>query len=779
VAGGYNNQAYAGYSAVGGGANNSVSGLYSVIPGGNNNQVLSDSSFAAGNRAKANHYGSFVWADGQDADFASGGVNQFIIRAAGGVGINTNQPHAALQVNGTVMATNFVGAFNGNGSGLTALNASQVTSGTLPVSQLPAVVVTNGAAGVNLNGAFTGNGAGVTNVNAVTVNGLNSTNFWQLSGNNVAPGQFIGSTNNVPVEFNVNGLRALRLESNGSNAPNVIGGWSGNSVAAGVVGATVAGGGAGNYSFGLAYSNRIEANFGSVGGGDANLIKSNASESTISGGGGNTIHYGAFQSTISGGGGNTIWSNALASNIGGGAGNEIKPNSLYSTIGGGYGNSIAASNTISTISGGSGGHIWANSYYSSIGGGSGNQIFSSAPRSTIGGGYSNTIDQNSADSVVSGGFVNSIQVNSSGSVIGGGNGNTIQTNAPNATIAGGTNNTILASSTASTIGGGNDNLISRSALNSIIAGGGYNTIRGQNDSIGGGEANIAGSYITNDDLSISQSSYDTVAGGGGNYAGDDTVYVDPFFNYYSTIGFATVGGGQNNRASSSWSTVSGGYQNAAAGKASTVGGGYQNSATNEYATIPGGFDNVAGGTNSFAAGAHARAIHTGSFVWADSQAGNFSSTAINQVFFRCAGGVLITSGGGAANQAVSWTPGSASWSFSSDRNLKDRFANVNQQSVLDKLAQLPIVEWSYKGYAQRHIGPMAQDFHALFPLNENDKALQDADLHGVALAAIQGLNEKVESGNRKAESQMEELKTENAELRARLEKLEQLLLEKK
>ena len=44
---------------------------------------------------------------------------------------------------------------------------------------------------------------------------------------------------------------------------------------------------------------------------------------------------------------------------------------------------------------------------------------------------------------------------------------------------------------------------------------------------------------------------------------------------------------------------------------------------------------------------------------------------------------------------------------------------------------------------------MAQDFHKAFPLNESTTTLTDADLHGVALAAIQGLNEKVKEKDAK------------------------------
>jgi hypothetical protein len=137
--------------------------------------------------------------------------------------------------------------------------------------------------------------------------------------------------------------------------------------------------------------------------------------------------------------------------------------------------------------------------------------------------------------------------------------------------------------------------------------------------------------------------------------------------------------------------------------------------------------------------------------------------------------VRFTSGAGGANQLVSWTPGAASWSFSSDRNLKEGFAPVDTRAVLDKVSRLLLEEWNYQGYPQRHIGPMAQDFHAQFPLNDSDTTLNDADLHGVALAAIQGLNQKVESRLQTAESRMERLETENVELRQEMAELKALV----
>ena len=44
----------------------------------------------------------------------------------------------------------------------------------------------------------------------------------------------------------------------------------------------------------------------------------------------------------------------------------------------------------------------------------------------------------------------------------------------------------------------------------------------------------------------------------------------------------------------------------------------------------------------------------------------------------------------------------------------------------------------------KHIGPMAQDFHAAFGLGQNPSAIATVDADGVALAAIQGLNRKLE-----------------------------------
>ncbi|MBA4150817.1 MAG: tail fiber domain-containing protein [Verrucomicrobia bacterium] len=103
---------------------------------------------------------------------------------------------------------------------------------------------------------------------------------------------------------------------------------------------------------------------------------------------------------------------------------------------------------------------------------------------------------------------------------------------------------------------------------------------------------------------------------------------------------------------------------------------------------------------------------------------------------------------------------------SSDRNLKKNFATVDAREVLEAVVALPIQQWTYKAEADavRHFGPMAQDFHAAFGLGADDVTIATVDADGVALAAIQGLNQK-----------LEETRTENAELKRELSELKKLV----
>jgi hypothetical protein len=90
------------------------------------------------------------------------------------------------------------------------------------------------------------------------------------------------------------------------------------------------------------------------------------------------------------------------------------------------------------------------------------------------------------------------------------------------------------------------------------------------------------------------------------------------------------------------------------------------------------------------------------------------------------------------------------------------------QSVLARVAALPLTEWNYKNEAAgiRHVGPMAQDFQAAFQLNGgDDKHISVVDESGVALAAIQGLNQKLEQQGKEKDAEIQALKQSVAELK--------------
>ncbi|MEY4300484.1 MAG: hypothetical protein RIR25_1720 [Verrucomicrobiota bacterium] len=109
IGGGYNNlvSSNAAGGAIGGGYYNEVSAVRGTVPGGSYNEAGGSNSFAAGSYAVASNAGTFVWGDMSSGnDFISTGHNQFLIRAAGGVGIGTNNPGTnALLVNGSVKIT--------------------------------------------------------------------------------------------------------------------------------------------------------------------------------------------------------------------------------------------------------------------------------------------------------------------------------------------------------------------------------------------------------------------------------------------------------------------------------------------------------------------------------------------------------------------------------------------------------------------------------------------------------------------------------------------------
>ncbi len=111
--------------------------------------------------------------------------------------------------------------------------------------------------------------------------------------------------------------------------------------------------------------------------------------------------------------------------------------------------------------------------------------------------------------------------------------------------------------------------------------------------------------------------------------------------------------------------------------------------------------------------------------------------------------------------------------LTSDRNLKQGFEGIDPMDVLSKVVAMPLTTWSFKETSDvRHMGPMAQDFHAAFGLGPDDRHISPMDSAGVAIGAIQGLHQVISEKDAEISALNDKLKAQEERLR----KLEELLL---
>ncbi len=317
----------------------------------------------------------------------------------------------------------------------------------------------------------------------------------------------------------------------------------------------------------------------------------------------------------------------------------------------------------------------------------------------------------------------------------------------------------------------------------------------QPDANGSGAPNIIGGSPAN---FVASGTVGAFIGGGGarNYQGKS--HTNSVAGDLSVVGggvdnaieaeaiWSAIGGGANNtiEPNSIYSTIGGGFYNTinSGNSGSFIGGGYQNTnlPNSSYATIPGGLYNVAT-TGAFAAGYRAKATNEGAFIWADfTPFYDFYSANDNEFAVRCNGGVrFVTSTQMGQNVASVWLgPSGTTWFTISDKNAKKDIRPLDCQEVLEKLARVPVTQWHYKWESSSqppNIGPMAQDFVGTFYPGRDDRSISTLEFDGVEIAAIQGLNKKLE----------ERLKEKDAEvlaLKHRLEGLErrvELLVDEK
>jgi trimeric autotransporter adhesin len=372
--------------------------------------------------------------------------------------------------------------------------------------------------------------------------------------------------------------------------------------------------------------------------------------------------------------------------------------------------------------------------------------------------------------------------------------------APNL-IGGSRGNFVSSGTVGATIGGGgatnNSDFFLISVINSVgadfgtVSGGAFNTASGLAAVVGGGYFNKA------------STNFATVGGGDGNTAAGT---------------YATVGGGFGNMASEEGATVSGGEYNDAGGNYSFAGGlgaqavydgdfvwadsqgeplptPFSSTAANQFLIRAGGGVGI-NMNNPNGASLYVQGNRNGG--WGSSvgyfenastfnDAGLGSSPALRVVVDGGSspdGALSVSVNGngtgplaefGNANTFVvtiqhDGTVISKNSVLTSDRNAKENFAALDGETVLAKVISLPVTEWNYKDDPadKKHIGPMAQDFYAAFDLNgADDKHISVVDEGGVALAAIQGLNQKLND----KDVEIQELKQSVDELKAMVKQL--------
>ena len=157
VSGGRSNNATGSNSTICGGRYNSVSGYAATVAGGSYNSAAGNHSFAAGQKAKANHRGSFVWADYSGGDFVSTTDNEFRIRASGGMFVRGDNAYYGasidnqsgggdgLRIYANVSQTNYWGALYAVNNGTSpAIYASGVNAAYLSGNVTVTGVLTKG-----------------------------------------------------------------------------------------------------------------------------------------------------------------------------------------------------------------------------------------------------------------------------------------------------------------------------------------------------------------------------------------------------------------------------------------------------------------------------------------------------------------------------------------------------------------------------------------------------------------------------------------------------------
>ncbi|MBI5385933.1 MAG: tail fiber domain-containing protein [Verrucomicrobia bacterium] len=431
---------------------------------------------------------------------------------------------------------------------------------------------------------------------------------------------------------------------------------------------------------------------------------------TVGGGGMNVIGLVSTNATIAGG----FWNTTLSANggtIAGGAQNSVM-NSQYAAVGGGADNHVGSFSFLAD--------------FGTIAGGTGNSV--RAAGGFIGGGPRNLIGPNSVNSVIAGGADHVIGTNAQHATVGGGRNNTVEGNSLDNTIAGGYLNRLGQNSGSATIGGGAQNLVHSDSSWAVIPGGFMNEASGVGSFAAGvgARAMHAASLVWSDKR------------GDGPFTTFSSVRTNEFaIRALGGLRLESARGIAEEASDSPIITRGWDPFDASAGYAKEGHGRWGLFMEPGFLAL--GMPDNGWGTIRFGKYAVNGAFTSLANVEQDGT-------------FRTAGPVNPPS----------------------DRNVKQDFAPVDPRAVLERIAALPVQTWSYTNSTSvRHIGPVAQDFRAAFGLGADDKTIATVDADGVALAAIQGLNQKLEEQLQAKNAELQALKASVAELQDAVRRLSQ------
>ncbi|MEO6540688.1 MAG: tail fiber domain-containing protein, partial [Ferruginibacter sp.] len=274
--------------------------------------------------------------------------------------------------------------------------------------------------------------------------------------------------------------------------------------------------------------------------------------------------------------------------------------------------------------------------------------------------------------------------------------------------------------------------------------------------------------LASDDYSTAMGGYTTASGASSTAIGNSTIASGPSS---TAMGYGTTASGDI--------SIAMGYVTTASGSASTAMGAFTTASGNS-STAMGYNASTNGQAYSFAIGGNGTATNC---------------TSPNQFMTRFDNYTFWIS---ASNYAY-LLPSSNGWAYTSDRNKKERFEELDGETVLKKISGITFSSWNFKATdtrQYRHYGVAAQDFYNAFGKDSygnigNDTTVSPLDLLGVAYSAIKALekrsigllqdNKQLKEENALLQKNMDEIKDglalANSELNKKLALLEAMVNE--